>query len=160
MKRIISIFLAATLIISCIIFAACGGGENTETTSPPSGEQLNEQKQGEEKASTSGSSLTWNDIPIYSGAKQVQKGSWSVPPADEDYSKVEWRYYEVSDSLEDIASFYRSNMPGKGWEEMGWMEKAKMEWGMYSKNNEQDAAMIWIGDAEGDAFLAIMRAIK
>ncbi|MBA7683058.1 hypothetical protein ES703_91414 [subsurface metagenome] len=99
-------------------------------------------------------------MPVYSGAKQVQKGSWSIPSTEGDYSKVEWRYYESGDSPETIAAFYKTQMPAKGWEEMGWMEVPDMSWGLYSKNNENDAAMVWVALDDGNSVIAMMRATE
>jgi hypothetical protein len=99
-------------------------------------------------------------MPIYSGVGQIQKGSWSIPPAEGDYSKFEWRYYETNDSLDKVATFYRSQMPAKGWEEKGWMEVQQMNWGMYNKNNEKDAAMVWVNSQEGKTVIALWRATK
>jgi len=159
MRKAISLILVIILILGCIGFIACGNGGEEGTTPPPSG-QKNGQTPEQTTPSTSSSGLSWSDVPIYSGADQVQKGSWSIPPAEGDYSKVEWRYYETGDDISDVAGFYRGNMPGKGWEEMGWVETPEMNWGMYSKNNEQDAAMVWIGSDDGKTFLALMRASK
>ena len=99
-------------------------------------------------------------MPIYPGVGQIQKGSWSIPPAEGDYSKFEWRYYETNDSLAKVAAFYRSQMPAKGWEEKGWMDVQQMNWGMYDKNNEKDAAMVWVNSQEGKTVIALWRATK
>ncbi len=100
-------------------------------------------------------------MPLYSGAGQIQKGSWSIPPADEsDYSKVEWRYYETNASLVTVSAFYKNQMPAKGWTEKGWMEVQEMHWGLYDKNNENDAAMVWINSQEGKTVIAMWRASK
>lgn len=160
MRRTISLLLVVVITLGCIGFAACGDGEEKETTPPPSSEQTNNQTPQQAESSTSGGDLSWSDVPVYSGAKQVQKGSWSIPPAEGDYSKVEWRYYETSDNVSNVVSFYKDKMPGKGWEQMGWMEMPEMNWGMYNKNNEQDAAMVWICSEDGKTFIALMRASK
>jgi hypothetical protein len=39
---------------------------------------------------------------------------------------VEWRYYETGDSVSTVAAFYRTEMPKKGWQEVGWMETEEM----------------------------------
>ena len=159
MKKILSLLLVLILVLAGISLVACGGeeeGENipTPSTSEPTGAPE------KEPTTPSAGRLTWNDMPVYSGAKQVQKGSWSIPPAEGDYSKMEWRYYETGDNLDAIATFYRAQMPAKGWEEMGWMEVPQMKWGMYNKNNENDAAMVWVASDEGKGIIALMRAAK
>jgi hypothetical protein len=146
-KKAISLLLV--LVLGCIGLVACGGGEGSSGgAAPPE----------EEGTPPSGGGFTWNDMPVYPGANQVQKGSWSMPPAEGDYSKVEWRYYETGDSMSTVASYYRSQMPAKGWQEMGWM--GMEAGGYYSKNNEQDGAMIWVGSDEGETFLSLMRATQ
>jgi hypothetical protein len=99
-------------------------------------------------------------MPVYAGAGQIQKGSWSIPPAEGDYAKFEWRYYESSASLDQVSAFYKSEMPAKGWAEQGWMEVQEMHWGMYNKNNENDAAMVWVTNQEGKTVIAMWRASK
>jgi hypothetical protein len=99
-------------------------------------------------------------MPVYAGAKQVQKGAWAIPPTEGDYSEFEWRYYEVGDDVSTVANYYRSQMPGKGWTEMASMEVPDMLWSMYSKNNEQDVAAVWVSSDEGKNFLALWRAKK
>jgi hypothetical protein len=99
-------------------------------------------------------------MPAYSGADQVEKGSWAIPPEEGDWSQVEWRYYETGDGMAAVAASLRSQMTGKGWQETAWMEMQEMSWGYYSKNDEQDAAMIWVGSEEDKAFIALMRATE
>lgn len=161
MKKLISLVLVLVMMLGCVGLVACGGGEEDVTAPPPSEVEVTAPPPSEEKPTPPpGGVLTWSDMPIYSGAKQVQKGSWSIPPAEGEWSKVEWRYYETGDSVDKVAAFYKSRMPGKGWEEMGWMEMQEMNWGIYNKNNEQDAAMVWIGSDDGKTALALMRATK
>ena len=105
MKKGIPLLLVMILVLGSISFVACGGKENGTTQEPaqtPSPTQT---------IPSSAGGLTWNDMPIYSGASQIQKGSWAIPPAEGDYSKFEWRYYETKDSFDDIAAFYKSQMP-------------------------------------------------
>ena len=143
-------------MLGCIGLVACGGGESGTTPPPSNGEATPPSNGG--TIPPSGGGLTWNDMPVYSGANQVQKGSWSIPPEEGEWSKVEWHYYETGDSVSAVASFYKSQMPTKGWQETMWMEMEEMSWGYYSKNNEQDGAMVWVGSDEGGTFLALMRA--
>ncbi|MBA7698958.1 hypothetical protein ES703_107642 [subsurface metagenome] len=35
-----------------------------------------------------------------------------------------------------------------------------MKWGMYNKNNEKDAAMVWVASDEGKGVIALMGAAK
>jgi hypothetical protein len=77
--------------------------------------------------------------------EEIQKGTWAVPPAEGDYTKFEWRYYESNDSLDKVSSFYKSEMPSKGWEETGWMEIQDMHWGMYNRTAKM--TQLWSGSA-------------
>jgi len=133
-------------MFGCVGLVACGGGGDTGTTQPSN-----------EGTTPPGDDFTWDDIPVYSKAKQVQKGIWFIPPDEGEWSKVEWRYYGTGDSVSTVAAFYRAEMPENGWQEVGWMETEEMSWGRYSKNNEKDGAIVWIDSEEGKTFIALMR---
>ena len=156
MRKLLTLLLVLILISAGISMFACSGKEKAEETQTPATSEPT--KEPAIVPSTGG--LTWNDMPVYPGAKQVQKGSWSIPPTEGDYSKVEWRYYESGDNLDTIATSYKTQMPARGWEEMGWMEVPEMRWGIYNKNNENDAAMVWIASDDGKSVIALMRATK
>ena len=146
MAKVISLVFIVVTVLGCLGLVACGGEGENGTTLPSNG-----------GTAPSGDDSTWDDIPVYSRAKQVQKGSWSIPPDEGKWSKVEWRYYETGDSVSTVAAFYRTEMPKKGWQEVGWMETEEMSWLGYSKNNEKDGAIIWIDSEEGKTFIALMR---
>jgi hypothetical protein len=105
-------------ILSELVDADCSGGgpeAPTPAASPtPSSSETTEQAQAVATPASTGSGFTWNDIPVYGGATQVQEMNWSIPPAEGDYTQVEWRYYETNDSLTSVSAFYKSNMPGNG----------------------------------------------
>jgi len=160
MKRAMVLVLATAVVLSYVGLVGCGGKsvETTQAPGSPSGTSPTTTAPASSLPSAGG--LTWNDMPIYSGAGQIQKGSWSIPPAEGDYGRFEWRYYESSDSLEKVAAFYKSQMTAKGWAEQGWMEIQEMNWGMFNKNNENDAAMVWVSTQEGKTTIALWRASK
>ena len=164
-------------MLGCIGVVACGGGEDTTpapapatpstppadtmpTPAPatPSSPPADTAPAPSVPEATSGGGLTWDDIPVYAGADQVQKGSWAIPPAEGDWARVEWRYYETSGNVSAVTGFYKSQMPAKGWQEAAWVEVQDMGWGLYNKNDEKDAAMVWVGSEEGKTFFALMRA--
>ena len=144
MKKVISLALSLTIMLVCASFVACGGTKG---------------------------GLTWKDIPVYPGAEMIVERSWPVSPGEEIYwSEVEWRYYLAGDrySVSDIASFYESEMPARGWRDVSEMESEVIDalwsyhheinlytqadiegrtgdWGYYNKNGEKDWAAIWIG---------------
>ena len=157
MKKIVTSLLVLALLLCTTGLVACGGkdGGSTQTSKTTSAAST--------KTTTSSSSggLTWNDIPMYSGASQIQKGTWSIPSTEEDeYSNFEWRYYETNAGIETVSAFYKSQMPGKGWTEAGWFETPQVHWGVFNKNNEKDAAMIWLSSDEGKTVIALWRATK
>ena len=147
MKIVLSLALALIMVLSCISLVACG--DDKENGAPPPSDG------GEARPP---SIVTWEDIPLYPGAEQAQKGSWAIPPEQGEWSNVEWRYYETGASTDEVASFYKSQMPGNGWEEMMWMEAQGVAWAYYTKNGEENGAMFWVSSDEGKTFFALMRA--
>jgi len=156
LKKVISLVLVVVMMLGCIGLVACGGGD--AETAPPSNGETVPPSNGELPPSEDG--LTWNDMPVYPGANQVTQVTWSIPPAEGDYLVMEWRYYETGANVSTVTSFYKSQMPGNGWQEAMWMEMEEMQWGYYSKNNERDMAMVWIGSEEGQTFIGLMRATE
>lgn len=166
MKKI-SLLFTVIAVLALVIVGACGGdaGEEettatttaattTTTTSTTTAPQTTQPSNGGDGG------LSWNDMPIYPGADQIQKGSWSIPAEEGEYSKVEWRYYETGDDLDDVVDFYKDKMPDNGWEEMGWFDMQEMAWGLYVKNNEKDAAYVWMMEEEGQTVVALMRGAE
>ena len=160
MKKLIAYVLVIILALGCIGLVACGNGEEEEEVAPPPVEEEEEAPTKEETEPPSGGELSWRDMPVYSGADQVQKGGWAVPPAQGEWSEVEWRYYETGDSASKVASFYRDKMPDEGWEEMMWMEAEGVAWAFYTKNGEKNGAMFWVASDEGETVFALMRAAQ
>ena len=155
---LVAMALLGTLVLT---FGACGGdGEssNQDTSSPSKGAG----QETPEIQPPSGGELVWDDIPIYATAEQVQKGSWAIPQDQGNLSQVEWRYFELDDAhdVDMVTRFYKMEMPKNGWQEMSWMEMEEMNWGSYSKNNEENVAMLWIGAQDDKTIIAIMKGTK
>jgi hypothetical protein len=155
MKKAVSLLLILALVVVSAGLIACGGKEEggatqTQTQSPTA----------TQTTSPAGGGLTWSDMPVYSGASQLQSATWQIPAAEGEWTKMEWRYYETSASVSAVAAFYRSQMPNKGWQEQGWFEAQGVSWGFWMKNDEHDGAYIWIGLGEDKTDLALMRASK
>jgi len=137
-KKSISIMLVVLVILGGIGLIGCRGG----ATSP--GEEIN-----------------WDDMPVFAGASQVNKGNWALPPEDKDWLRVEWRYYKLDEtftSVAEVTMFYRNEMPKNGWQENAWVELKNTNWGAFSKNDDRDDAIIWISSEDGYTVFALMRA--
>ena len=163
MRKGISLAFIFMLILACVGIAACSGGGSDAPTpaasTTPSSSETNGQVEPVATPAPAESGFSWNDIPVYGGATQLQEINWAIPPAEGEYSQVEWRYYETNDSPASVSAFYKSSMPGKGWgDHVGWMEMPELTMGVYSKNNENDSAIIWIAEEEGKTTFALMRA--
>ncbi len=170
MKKIIFSILLSLIVISLAVLTACGSGNSSEntkatgttapvTTSTAAAVTVSEVSRTSE-TKTSGK-VNWDDMPIYGGMSQIQKGSWSIPAdQDEDYSTFVWRYFETGDDAGKIAEFYKNEMPSKGWKNQGWMDIQTSSWGMFVKNNENDAAMVWISSESDTTNIALWRATK
>ena len=140
MKAMLS-FLLVLLVLGTAGLVACGGGKNGA-------------------APAAGAGLSWNDMPVYSGAKSIDNSNWAIPPVEGEYTKAEWRYFETKDSADEVSAFYKSRMAAKGWSEQGVMNLPGMNWGMYSKNDENDSAAVWISSQDGKTVIALFRANK
>ena len=56
--------------------------------------------------------------------------------------------------------FYKMEMPRSGWNEADQVQTQDMSWGYYTKNNEKDGAIVWVGSDGGKTVFALMRATK
>ena len=163
MKKI-SLAFVFIAIIALVAVGACGGNgdeeettaaQTTTTTETTSAEPTTTQPSG-----NGGGGLTWNDMPVYGGADEIHEFSMSFSPDEADYSEFEWRYYESGANVGDVIDFYKDKMPDNGWDETMWMEAGEIAYGVYEKNNENDAAMVWIAADEGDTLIGLWRASK
>jgi hypothetical protein len=149
LKKAVVLTLALVLVLGSVGLVGCGGGGGGS--------------EGGDGGASGG--LSWSDMPVYSGANQVAKGSWSLPASEGDWATAEWRYYETTDSVEGVVAYYKSQMTGNGWQGQSWMDiemPQKMSWGFYTKNSEQDGAMVWVyrDNEEGKTVIALMRSVK
>ena len=157
--------MMVVVLLTTVCLAACGGdnGGNGDTTTTTTTTAATTAVQTTESTTAQpsnggGDGLTWNDMPIYPGADQIQEFSMSFSPEDEAYSEFEWRYYECGADVEDVVDFYKDKMPDNGWDEQMWADMGEIAYGMYMKNNEKDAAMVWISSEGGDTMIALWRA--
>jgi hypothetical protein len=164
MKRLCLLVLIVIMALSCIGLVGCGNGADTPVSPAPEPAATPEEtiipEEAIPKITVPSGNTFWSNIPIYPGATEVHEGSWAIPPTEGDYSMVEWHYYETGDQVTAVSAFYKDQMVSFGWQEMGWMEMQEINWGMYTKNNEEDAAMVWITTEEEKTMFALMRALK
>jgi hypothetical protein len=168
MKKISLIFVVIA-VLALVLVGACGGDGDDETSAAQTSAQTSnpttqpsssepETTTTESSGGNGGGGFTWDDVPIYGGADQVQEFNISIPPEEGEYSRVEWRYYETGDDIDDVIDFYKDKMPDNGWDEVVWMDMMEVAYGMYMKNNEADAAMVWLSSTNGDTQIALWRA--
>lgn len=153
MKKVVSLVLLVVMVLACAGFAACDGGG----APPPSGEPTPPPSEDGVTPPPSAGGFTWDDMPTYPGASQIAKGSWMEPPQEGELHRVEWRHYETGDGKSKVFAFYKSAMPGKGWQQMMEMEMGEVSWLIYTKNNEKDVAWVYVGEEDGKTLIHLMR---
>ena len=162
MNKAIALLFVVVAAASCAGLAGCGSTRGGETAAPPAQEEEAAPAESEEEEAMPGVvNLKWGDIPVFATAEQTQKGGWAIPPAEGDWSSVEWRYYRMPDemnSVVEVGRFYKNEMPKNGWQETMWLEVEDMIMSYYNKNGERDGAAVWIGSEEGHTVFALMRA--
>jgi hypothetical protein len=149
-KRVISLVLVLVVMLGCVGLIACGGGEGETAQPAPEEPQL-------VRTFSPGIAINWGDMPVYPDALKIQEGNWEIPTLEQQWARVEWRYYETEDSTSMVADFYKSQMYGKGWTKRGWVEIGEISSCAYSKNNAMDGAFVWISPDNEKTILALMR---
>ncbi|MBI2852657.1 MAG: hypothetical protein HYX84_06115 [Chloroflexi bacterium] len=151
MKIALSLLLVLLMLGSAGAIG-CGAKKNPGTAAEPGAAATRDTR--------SSGLFNWNDMPIYAGAGQIEKAAWAIPPAQGEYTRAEWRYYDTRDSAEKVGNFYNNQMAAKGWKEQGWFDMQGTQWGMFSKSNDADVAMVWISTQDGKTVIALMKASK
>ena len=164
MKKTALFFLMLVLVFGCAGMTGCGSGTEGNAQPTPDTVQEEEQESSDtQQTSQSAGGAMWDDMPVYATAMQLQEASWSILPQDDaDYEKAEWRYYELpsAHSVEMVAMFYKMEMPKNGWQQMMEMEVQDVSMFFYTKNDENDAAYVWVASEDGKTVFALMRASK
>ncbi len=164
MKKTASFLLMLVFVLGCAGMTGCGSGPEGNAQPTPDTTQEEEQESSDtQQASQSVGGAMWDDMPVYATAMQLQKASWSIPPQDDaEYEKAEWRYYELPPAhyVEEVARFYKMEMPKNGWQKMMEMEVQDVSMFFYMKNDEDDAAYVWVASEDGKTVFALMRAMK
>lgn len=90
----------------------------------------------------------WDDIPLYPGAVEVEKGEyWLVPSEARAFSDVEWLYYRLPATVivGDVSLFYTTTMEELGWLEQLWYQEAQdtavLE---FRRNMRSDGLHLWV----------------
>jgi hypothetical protein len=163
-SKLIMLFLVHFFLICSLVTAACGGSSPNTKAPAASGPAARISPSASAAAvqnKPSGKGINWDDMPVYSGASETQKGNWSIPASqDADYTRFEWRFYQTGASPTDVAAFYKSKMPASGWTDVSWIEMQGTSWGMYNKNNENDAAMVWVSPQDNKVTISMWRGTK
>ncbi|MGQ9572536.1 MAG: hypothetical protein ACUVV3_05035 [Dehalococcoidia bacterium] len=155
------LMLGLGILVLALALAACGGDEE-EAPAGGEGETTPAATKTVEPAETpaaretpsGGGEVTLGDVPVYPGAEKVGdfSGSFPVPMVGEEldieeYKYTEWAIYKTSDSLDDVANFYKDKMPDKGWEEQSWFGTSMVDgaaWGGYTRDDGDVAAWVYI----------------
>ena len=167
MKDVVWWLVVCIVLLGLFGVAGCGedraqGGETSSSPSENSGQSSS--PASESSADSAGEGIGtgfWSDMPVYVASTQVQKGTWSIPPQDDsEYTKVEWRYYELpgGNAPDMVARFYQMEMPKHGWQEMMNLDAQGTTMTFFTKNSENDAAYVWATEDSGKVVYALMRA--
>lgn len=168
------LMLGLGILVLALAVAACGGDEEEEgpaageVEGTPAATKTVEAAETPEAAETAepaetpttseepsgGGEVTLGDVPVYPGAEKVGEYSGSAPILMlgerldiEDYEDTEWAVYETSDSVDDVASFYKDEMPNRGWEEENWFDISIGDgtaWGGYTRDDGDVAAWLFV----------------
>ena len=168
MRKATAILSFLVLSLGCIMLGGCGSGQEEDAATQPEVPEVEEDvSAGDEAevavAATPSDGPFWSDVPVYATAMQLQTAAWNIPPqGDDDYERAEWRYYELPPAhfVEEVARFYKMEMPKNGWQQMMEMEVQDVAMLFYMKNNENDAAYVWVASEDGKTVFALMRASK
>jgi len=150
--------------------AGCGPADESEASSPASGQSEQEAEETTEESPSAEETVeelpsaveetaafegefAWGDIPVYPGAVEVEKGEdWWVPSEARAFSDVEWLYYRLPDTVivGDVSLFYKLTMEEMDWLNQLWYQEAQdtavME---FRRNMRSDGLHIWI-QAKGE----------
>jgi hypothetical protein len=180
--------LGLIVLMMALALAACGGGGDNEKESPtaqregsPAATKAAEASATAEKtvkatktpataqpSGNGGEGL--ENIPAYPGADKTgdYSGDYSLPALGEglnteDYSDTSWVVYETSDSVDDVAAFYKDKMPANGWNEEKWFDSsfvADVAWGSYTRDGGDTGAWVYIGGDGDTTQIVIGRGTK
>jgi hypothetical protein len=82
------------------------------------------------------------------------------PQVEDDEYIMEWRYYRTGDDNDDVIDYYKDEMPGYGWDEMGYFNFPTYSQCIFIKNDAQDMAYVMAASDNGDTIIALIRAMR
>lgn len=164
-KRTTAAVIFLLLLLAAFPGACADGGFNLTDILPVNdgGETVPTAPAPTTEPAPTGGSFTWDDVPVYPGSSTGLEEGWAVllPSPNDEYARLEWRYYEVEAAIGTVADFYQTQFPALGWTQMTLMDMHVYVSGTYVKNQENDMALFWIGNPEQErTILALMRASK
>lgn len=130
--------------------AACGGEGEEKAASASSSE--------EGPALQSGKAGSFDDIPIYPGAKAASAAVEATEGKEQ--MKGEHRAYETDDPVDEVADFYKKQMPENGWKKIIFQKYPEGSYmGTWMKGGKGTGAFINIFERRGDGktHIAIVR---
>jgi len=174
------------VLVLALALAACGGGgdeeeeENGDGAGTPAATKTVEAEETQKPAETresektpektpepsGGGGASLGDVPAYPGAEKTAEYTGSdvplpVPGGDldvDEYEDAEWAAYETSDSVDDVAAFYKDKMADNGWEEESWFDLTfggGAAWGTFTRDNGDSAAWVFVGGDEEQTVITV-----
>ncbi len=142
------VIILAVLCFGLVLMVACGGKKNQKeevsqsgkTVSKPLTENVTKE---EEKPGGKIEGGEWKGVPVYPGAKLTDRMSVNLPITEE-VEDIQYAFFETSDSIIKVASFYQTELPKKGWS--GAMTVSEeMAMGTYERDEESEMLVIMLG---------------
>lgn len=168
LTKLVGMLLIAAMVI---VSAACNGGSAapTATKAAPTATTTTQQQPAAtatKAPSAPAAAGPFHGIPVPSGATQAQALTSQIPMGQTPggYENMEWRAYQTGQSLDNLKSFYKSEMSKQGWTQNMWMEgsgeQGEMAWGLFSKGDQDEMAWVYVVPEENDFNLVLMWAGK
>ncbi|MDY6912140.1 MAG: hypothetical protein SVM79_07300 [Chloroflexota bacterium] len=142
------------IIIWCGVGLDDGDSDDMPTPTPATPTEGEEPTAEEPVSAATPGEFTWDDMPVYPGAETDEMSWTSVQSAD---FQMGIRIYTTNDSVDDVADFYRSEMPQNGWDENMFMQAGGMVTGVFTKNADLVGATVIIESDGGVTTFSLQR---
>lgn len=152
MKRLLSLIVGLVLV-GVLLATGCGGAKET-------GQSEKATQPAETTAPTSPPEAAgdWKNIPIYPGAKATEKYSVSLPLGAE-LKDIDYRFYESKTKVEQVASFYQTEMPKRGWDG-SFITGSDFAMGNYQKDDGKTIAVVMLNLDDGMVKIVLASGTK